>query len=103
MANYLEYETNRYTKRNVGRVPIPMKQKDFEEVLGVSMRTVGTIFKELSDNLAILHFNGFYFCNPTFATRSKKIDANLLLHMIKIDPSIRQYISKTDKRLIDLI
>ena len=102
MGDYLEYETNRFTKRHVGRVPMPMKQKDFEEVLGVSMRTIGTIFRQLSNKLAIFYFDGFYFCNPTFVTRSQKIYTDILTKMIECDPSIRKSISKKDIRLLNI-
>ena len=32
MLDYLEYETNRFTKRAVGLSPIPLKRNDFEEL-----------------------------------------------------------------------
>ena len=79
-----------------------MAKRDYYEVLGVSKRTMGTIFKELSNKLAIFYFDGFYFCNPTFITRSKKIYTDILNKMIECDPSIRKSISKKDISLLNI-
>ncbi len=103
MAGYLEYETNRFADIHVGRTPKPLKQKDFSKKLKVSNRTIGSLFKQLLDKNAILRFDGNYYCNPTFATRSKAIYTDILMKMIEIDPSIRKCINKKDKRLIQLI
>ncbi len=100
MAGYLEYETNRFADIHVGRTTEPLKQKDFKEILAVSYRTVGTLFKELIEKNAILRFDGNYYCNPTFATRSKAIYTDILMKMIEIDPSIRKCINKKDKELM---
>tara|TARA_Y100000992_G_C21124307_1_gene423436 strand:+ start:191 stop:688 length:498 start_codon:yes stop_codon:yes gene_type:complete len=100
IAGYLEYETNRFADIHVGRTPKPLKQKDFKEILAVSYRTVGTLFKELIEKNAILRFDGNYYCNPTFATRSKAIYTDILMKMIEIDPSIRKCINNKDKRLM---
>ena len=100
MADYLEYETNRFAYIHVGKTPKSLRQKDFKEILAISYRTIGTLFKELIEKNAILRFDWSYYCNPTFATRSKAIYTDILMKMIEIDPSIRKCINKKDKRLM---
>jgi hypothetical protein len=100
MLDFLEYETNRFTKRAVGLSPIPLGREDFENILGLGDRTIGTLFRHLLEVYAIFKIEGFYFCNPTFAMRSKFILTEVIMSMLPIDPAMNEYLKSNDKRLI---
>ena len=100
LANYLEYETNRYTQRHVGMTPKPLKQKHFSSILGISERTTGTFIRKMKKMNAIFYFDKFYFCNPTFACRSKFIFKEIFEKMLSIDSRIINYIDEKQKSIL---
>ena len=100
LSNYLEYGTNRLVHRNVGRKPIAIKQEDMADILKVTVRTVNTLIKNLTEALSIFRFNSEYYINPTFASRSQWISTEHLLKMIKLDPIMISEIDKGQQYII---
>ena len=100
LSDFLEYETNRLVYRNVGRKPIVIMQYHMADILGVTARTVNTLIKSLTENLAVFKFSSGYYINPTFASRSQYISTKYLLKMIEFDPSIASCIDEKQRYII---
>ena len=95
LTNHLDYWTNRLVARSRGRSPIPLDQVMISHILEKSIRTTNTFMREMDDIKAIMKIDGDYYMNPRFALRSKGIDTDIIIKMIKIDPLIKKAMSRT--------
>ena len=102
LANYLDYWNNRLVYRHVGRTPIPLLHKDMADILDVSIRTVTAFMGKMSDIKSIIKIDSNYYINPSFASRSKGIDCDIVMEMKKFDPSIFQFIDDKQKAIINI-
>ena len=101
LANYLEYSTNRLVDRHVGRTPKPLLHKDMVDILDVTRRTVGTFMRKMIDLKSILRIDSNYYINPSFASRSRGVDFDIVMKMMEIDPSIFQFIDEKQQSIIE--
>ena len=69
-------------------------------ILNVTVRTINTLVKSLTKDLALFKFESEYYVNPTFASRSQHISTEFLFDMIKLDPSITNEIAKKQQNII---
>ena len=102
LTDYLEYSTNKLVYRHVGRTPKPLLHKDMADILDVSIRTVTAFMGKMSDIKSILKIDSNYYINPSFASRSKGIDYDIVMKMKEFDPSIFQFIDEEQKAIINI-
>lgn len=100
LTYYLDYDTNKLVYRHVGRKPIALKQQDMADILGITIRSINTFVKNLTNCLAMFRIQSCYFINPTFASRSQYISTDYLFDMIKLDPSITNEIDQKQQIVI---
>ncbi|MDA9946963.1 hypothetical protein N9E12_03870 [Candidatus Marinimicrobia bacterium] len=100
LTYYLDYDTNKLVYRHTGRKPIAIKQQNMADILGITIRSVNTLVKNLTDCLAMFRIQSCYFINPTFASRSQYISTEHLFDMIKLDPSITNEINQKQQIVI---
>ena len=102
LTDYVEYSTNKLVYRHVGRTPKPLLYKDMADILDVSIRTVTAFMGKMSDIKSIIKIDSNYYINPSFASRSKGIDCDIVMEMKKFDPSIFQFIDDKQKAIINI-
>ena len=90
LTEYLDYYTNRLVDRHVGRSPKPLNQIDISKILNITPRQTNTFMTKMKAINAIMKIDGDYYMNPRFASRSKDIDTDIIIKMIKIDPLIKK-------------
>ena len=102
LANHLDYYTNRLVDGHVGRTPKRLLHKDMADILDVSIRTVTAFMGKMSDIKSIIKIDSNYYINPSFASRSKGIDCDIVMEMKKFDPSIFQFIDDKQEAIINI-
>ena len=101
LANHLDYYTNRLVDGHVGRTPKPLLHKDMADILDVSIRTVTAFMGKMSDIKSIIKIDSNYYINPSFASRSKGIDYDIVMEMMELDPSIFEFIDENQQKIIN--
>ena len=101
LSDYIEYETNRLTISQAGGIPpIIIRQKEMAEILKVTQRTVSTFISNMKDQRIIFKIDGSYFINPIFSMQSKGIFSEIFFKMIKLDPSLLNFVDDKQKNTI---
>jgi len=102
LLTFLEYGSQRlcYTKK--GEKPIPLKQIHMAGELRVDSKTVRRFIHDMLEKKVYFKFEGHFYVNPTFASRSKDIHTKYLIEMLRMDPMIRKYIPKYEQINLDL-
>ena len=101
LTNHLDYYTNRLVDGHVGRTTKPLLHKDMADILDVSIRTVTAFMGKMSDIKSILKIDSNYYINPSFASRSKGIDYDIVMEMMELDPSIFEFIDENQQKIIN--
>jgi len=94
LTEYLDYFTNRLVDRHVGKSPKPLNQNDISKIISRTRRQTNTFMTKMMSINAIIKIDGDYYMNPRFASRSKGIDTDIIIKMIKIDPLIKKAMNK---------
>ena len=95
LTEYLDFDTNRLVDQHVGRSPKPLNQIDISKIINRTPRLTNTFMTKMKSINAIIKIDGDYYMNPRFASRSKGIDTDIIIKMIKIDPLIKKAMSRT--------
>ena len=94
LTEYLDYFTNRLVDRHVGKSPKPLNQNDISKIISRTPRQTNTFMAKMMSINAIIKIDGDYYMNPRFASRSKGINTDIIIKMIKIDPLIKKAMNK---------
>ena len=93
---YLEWQTNRLVNKNVGRYPIPLKQKDMALLLNVTTRTISSFIQRLFEAKALFRFDSEYYINPSFVGLSASYDTEIIIKMMDEDQQLKGYLGRRD-------
>ena len=95
LTEYLDYYTNRLVDRHVGRSPKRLNQIDISKIINRTPRQTNTFMTKMKSINAIMKIDGDYYMNPRFASRSKGIDTDIIIKMIKKDSLIIKAMDKS--------
>jgi hypothetical protein len=102
LLTFLEGPSQRLSYFKQGEEPIPLKQIHMARELHVDPKTIGCFIKDMIDIKAYFKFDGHFYVNPSFATRTREIHTKYIFEMIRMDPMIKKYIPKYQLQNLDL-
>ena len=94
LSNYLDYYTNMLVDKGDGRKPIPLDYAGIGYITKLEKRQTGNYMREMLIHKAIMKIDGNYYMNPRFLSRSKSIDSDIIIKMIKKDSLIIKAMDK---------
>ena len=100
LLNHIEYQTNKLVHKGKGKKTVPLKQKDIIGIVGLKNRAGANFIREMRELKAIMKINKCYYLNPRFAMRSKSIDSEIIVEMVKIDPKIIKKLNKKEFKIL---
>jgi len=99
---FLEGPNQRLGYFKQGEEPIPLKKIHMARELHVDPKTIRCFIKYMIDIKAYFKFDGHFYINPSFATRTSVIHTKYIFEMLRMDPVIKDYILKHEQNKLDL-
>jgi|TARA_Y100000310_G_scaffold183248_1_gene183364 hypothetical protein len=101
LLTFLEGPNQRLSYSKQGEEPIPIKKIHMARELHVDPKTIRCFIKDMIDIKGYFMFDGHFYVNPSFATRTRDIHTKYIFEMLRMDPVIKDYIPKYEKNILD--
>ena len=102
LLTFLEGPSQRLSYFKQGEKPIPLKKIHMARELHVDPKTIKYFINDMIDIKGYFKFDGHFYVNPSFATRTREIHTKYIFEMMKMDPVIKDYIPKYEQNKLDL-